>query len=83
MSTKTQSSIAVDIDRYPRVMTAYSLDLEGPDGNTYVPSHDFPNEMGPSDTFTYNGWTWRVTEVARKQFDAPGEPELTLRCIAV
>jgi hypothetical protein len=62
-------------------MPAYSLDLEGPDGNVYVPSHDFESEMRSGDTFTYDGWTWQVTEVATKQFDAPGEPDLTLRCV--
>jgi len=65
-------------------MPAYSLDLEGLDGNsTYVPSHDFPTAMRPGDSFKYEGWTWEVTEVATKQFDASGEPELTLRCVAV
>jgi hypothetical protein len=62
-------------------MPAYSLDLEGPEGNTYVPSHDFPNEMRRGETFTLEGYTWQVVEVAKKQFDAPGEPDLTLRCI--
>lgn len=26
-------------------MPSYSLNLEGPDGVTYVPSHDLPDEM--------------------------------------
>jgi hypothetical protein len=47
------------------------------------PSHEFPDEMHSGDTFTYDGWTWQVTQVAAKQFDAEGEPELTLRCIVV
>jgi hypothetical protein len=65
-------------------MPTYSLDLEGLDGKSiYVPSHHFANAMRPGDVFTYDGWTWVVTEVATKQFAAAGEPELTLRCIAV
>ena len=64
-------------------MPEYSLHLEGPDGSKYVPSYEFPDAMHPGDTFSYDGWTWQVTAVATKQFDAPGEPELTLRCIAV
>jgi hypothetical protein len=62
-------------------MPAYRLDLDGPDGPIYVPSHDFPSAMRAGDTFMYDGWTWQVTEVATKQFDKEGEPELTLRCI--
>jgi len=62
-------------------MPAYSLDLEGPEERTFVESHDFPNEMRPGATFTHDGWTWQVIEVATKQFDAPGQPVLTLRCI--
>jgi hypothetical protein len=62
-------------------MPAYSLDLDGPEGNRYVPSHDFPNEMHSGDTFEYGDWKWQVTAVATKQFDEPGEPPLTLRCL--
>jgi hypothetical protein len=62
-------------------LTAYSLDLEHPDGDRYIPSHDFPQAMQAGDTFKYDGWTWRVTEVATKQFDPQGEPKLTLRCV--
>ena len=62
-------------------MPAYSLDLNGLDGIVYVPSHEFPEAMTPGDTFTHNGSTWRVTDVATKQFDAPDQPEQTLRCI--
>lgn len=61
-------------------MPAYSLDLNGLDGIVYVPSADFPEAVQPGDTFTYNGSNWAVTEVTTKQFDAPGEPEQTLRC---
>jgi hypothetical protein len=56
-----------------------SIALEGPDGETYVLSHDFPNPMRAGDTFAHDGLTWQVLEVAMKQFDAPGEPPETLR----
>lgn len=59
----------------------YSLDLDGPDGATYVPCHEFPDVMRAGDTFEHDGWTWQVLEVATKQFDAPGEPSETLRCV--
>jgi len=62
-------------------MPAYSLDLNGLDGMVYVPSAEFPEAVQPGDTFTLNGSTWRVTDVATKQFDAHDQPEETLRCI--
>ena len=62
-------------------MATYSLDLDGPDGVTYVPSHDFPNEMRAGDRFERDGVMWQVLEVATKQFDAPPEPDKTLRCV--
>jgi hypothetical protein len=67
---------------YASAMPSYSLDLDLPgEESRYVPSHEFPNEMGRDDQFEYDGYTWHVIEVATKQFDAPGEPEKTLRCI--
>lgn len=63
-------------------MPSYSLDLQRPgEDDIYVPSHDFEGPMRPDDTFEYERWTWRVIEVATKQFDAEGEPEQTLRCV--
>ena len=62
-------------------MPTYSLDFEGPGAPDYVPAHEFPEAMRASDTFTYGGWAWQVLEVAQKQFDRPGEPTQTLRCI--
>jgi hypothetical protein len=59
----------------------YSLDLDGPDGTAYVPSQAFPNAKRVGDTFERDGWTWQVIDVAAKQFDAPGEPPETLRCV--
>jgi hypothetical protein len=65
-------------------MASYSLHLEGHgEDPMYVPSHDFPGELRAGDQFEYDGWTWRVTEVATKQFEAPGEPDKTIRAIAV
>jgi hypothetical protein len=58
----------------------YSLDLDGPDG-AYVPSHEFPSDMRAGDTFERDGSKWQVIEVATKQFDQPGEPPKTLRCV--
>ncbi|MDP9223608.1 MAG: hypothetical protein M3P18_07075 [Actinomycetota bacterium] len=62
-------------------MPEYSLDLDGPDGTTYVPSQEFPNAGRVGETFERDGWTWQVIAVAAKQFDAPGEPPETLRCV--
>jgi hypothetical protein len=63
-------------------MPSYSLDIELPgEAPRYVPSHNFPNAMRAGDQFQYDGYTMRVTEVATKQFAAPGEPEKTLRCV--
>jgi hypothetical protein len=65
-------------------MPAYSLHLEGHgEPAIYVQSHDFPSAMKPGDKFAFKGWTWQVVEVAAKQFGAAGEPDKTLRCIAV
>ena len=65
-------------------MPSYSLHLEGHDiSPRYVPSCDFPAEMQRGDRFGYDGWTWQVTEVAVKRFEAVGEPDKTLRAIAV
>jgi len=47
----------------------------------YVPSAEFPEAVQPGDTFTLNGSTWRVTDVATKRFDSHDQPEETLRCI--
>jgi hypothetical protein len=61
---------------------SYSLDIEIPGEDTrYVPSYDFPNEMHAGDAFEYDGYKLRVVEVATKQFDAPGEPNQTIRAI--
>jgi hypothetical protein len=61
-------------------MPSYSLDIEIPgEDNRYVPSHDFPNEMRAGDQFDYAGFRLQVTGVATKQFDAPGEPDKTIR----
>jgi hypothetical protein len=46
-------------------MPAYSRDLEGPDGNTYVPSHEFPSTMRAGDTFDHDGWTLSRDEARR------------------
>jgi hypothetical protein len=46
-----------------------------------VPSHDFPSEMRAGDRFEYAGYKLQVVEVATKQFDAPGEPDQTIRAI--
>jgi hypothetical protein len=63
-------------------MPSYSLDIEIPgEGNRYVPSHDFPNEMRAGDQFQYDGYTLQVVEIATKQFDAPGEPGHTIRVV--
>jgi sorbitol-specific phosphotransferase system component IIA len=62
-------------------MPAYSLDLNGLDGIVYVPSLEFPEAVQPGDTFTLNDSTWKVTDVATKQFDAHDQPEQTLHCI--
>lgn len=62
-------------------MARYSLALEGPDGEIYVPSHAFPNSMRAGDTFEHSGLTWQVLDVAVKQFEADGEPPQTLRCM--
>jgi hypothetical protein len=65
-------------------MASYSLHLGGHgEEPIYVPSHNFPGEMSPGDRFEYDVWTWQVTAVATKQFDAPGEPGETIRAIAV
>jgi len=61
-------------------MPSYSLSLEGPE-EKYVPSYDFSDFMRPGSTFSHGGTTWRVVEVAVKQFDAEGEPGATLRCV--
>lgn len=67
---------------YASAMPSYSLHIELPaEAPRYVPSHDFPNEMHAGDQFQFDGYTLQVLEVATKQFDAPGEPEQTLRCI--
>jgi hypothetical protein len=65
------------------LMSRYSLALEGPDGETYVVSHEFEEEMHSGDTFAREGVTWQVIAVAAKQqqFDAPDEPAYTLRCV--
>lgn len=63
-------------------MPSYSLDIDIPgEASRYVESHDFPNEMRAGDQFQYDGYTLQVIEVATKQFDPPGEPGTTLRCI--
>jgi hypothetical protein len=64
-------------------MPSYSLDIEIPgEGNRYVPSHDFPNEMRAGDKFTFDGYNLQVVAVATKQFPAePGEAEKTIRAI--
>jgi hypothetical protein len=63
-------------------MPSYSLDIEIPgEDNRYVPSHDFPNDMRAGDQFEYEGYKLQVVEVAAKQFDAPGEPDQTIRAI--
>lgn len=65
-------------------MATYSLDLEVPGEEArYVKSHDFPNEVSTDDQIQYDGFTWQVFEVATKQFDAPGEPDKTLRCVPI
>jgi hypothetical protein len=65
-------------------MPTYSLDIEIPgEDPRYVPSHDFPNEMRAGDQFTFEGYTLQVAEVATKQFDAPGEPDQTIRALPV
>jgi hypothetical protein len=64
-------------------LPTYSLDLQGPEGVRYVPTHDFPEPVRRGDTFTYDGWTWQVTEVAAKQEAVPDEPDYTLRCLGV
>lgn len=63
-------------------MHTYSLDLTYPDGPKYVGSHDFRDKMKPGDEFKLDGWTWKVTDVATKQF-ATDEPDETLRCVVV
>jgi hypothetical protein len=63
-------------------MPSYSLEIEIPgEDPRYVPSHDFPKEMRAGDGFEYDGYRLQVVEVATKQFDAPGEPERTIRAI--
>jgi hypothetical protein len=63
-------------------VASYSLDLEAPDEDVpYVPTHDFDGTPRSGDTFEYDGRTWRVLEVAVKQFDAPGEPPNTIRAV--
>jgi hypothetical protein len=67
---------------YAPDMPSYSLDIEIPgEDNRYVPSHDLPTEMRAGHQFEYAGYKLQVAEVARKQFDAPGEPDLTIRAI--
>ena len=67
---------------YTPAVPAYSLDLTSPNGPTYIPWHEFPEQMDVASRFTYDGWTYEVVEVAVKNFDAAGEPDLTLRCVA-
>jgi len=63
-------------------MPSYSLDVELPgEAPRYVPSYHFPNEMRAGDEFQYDGYTLQVTQVATKQFDAPGQPDKTLGCV--
>lgn len=63
-------------------MPSYSLNVEIPGQDArYVPSHDFPNDMSVGDQFQYDGYTLQVVAVATKQFDAPGEPDQTIRAI--
>ena len=65
-------------------MWSYSLDLDRPgEEPIYVPSHDFPDEVHAGDRFKYDGWTWQVTAIATKQFNAGGQPGKTLRCVVV
>jgi hypothetical protein len=62
----------------------YSLRLEGTERESrYVPSYEFPGTLDIGDTFDFEGSTWRVSAVAVKQFDVPGEPPETLRCVRV
>jgi hypothetical protein len=65
-------------------MPSYSLDIEipGEDG-CYVASHDFLDGMHVGDQFQYDGYTLQVIAVATKQFDALGEPDQTIRAVAV
>jgi hypothetical protein len=61
---------------------SYSLDIEIPgDESRYMPSQDFPKEMSAGGQFMFEGYTLQVVEVATKQFDAPGEPDQTIRAI--
>jgi hypothetical protein len=60
----------------------YSLRLQVPEGESrYVPSVEFHRMLSPGDTFEFAGEMWRVSEVAAKSFDVPGEPPETLRCV--
>ena len=63
-------------------MPNYSLHLEAPgEEPIYVASQQFDTEVQKDEKFTHEGRTWKVVEVAVKQFDAPGEPELTIRAV--